>query len=212
MTVQPKVDLGELSFSGPAGLSVSAGALIVTGPTGIRGTVPAGQGVVLSEGTYPMSNTGTVPVAIDALLAFRCDALILLGTEMPETRVAEIAALLPVVVAGRRLIDPVADNVRTDDAVGMQLAVEHLVSLGHRDIAHVDGGDTVKSEDRVWAGFRRVLRSGLQSTDVRVSLHGGMLPRHRGRRKYPCSSGFVRHASTPRDARYPFLSAPDHHH
>lgn len=62
-----------------------------------------------------------------------------------------------------------------------------------------------------WAGFRRVLRSGLMSTDVRVSLHGGMLPRHGVPRKYLDSSDT---SVTPRRPATPgirSLRAPDQH-
>jgi DNA-binding LacI/PurR family transcriptional regulator len=90
--------------------------------------------------------------AVQALLTFRCDALVLLGSELSESRLAELTAQLPVVVVGRRLETPVADAVRTDDGAGMRLAVEYLASLGHRRIAHVDGGDNVKSADRL-AGY-----------------------------------------------------------
>jgi DNA-binding LacI/PurR family transcriptional regulator len=110
--------------------------------------------VVLS-GSTPGHDEGR---AIKALLGFRCDALVLLGPETPEERLAEIASRLPVVVVGRRLTSHAADSVRTDDEAGMRLAVEHLVTLGHRDIAHVDGGSTVKSADRV-RGYRTAMTS-----------------------------------------------------
>jgi DNA-binding LacI/PurR family transcriptional regulator len=90
--------------------------------------------------------------AIEALLTFRCDGLVLLGSEVEEARLAGLATQMPVVVVGRRLEGTVADTVHTDDALGMRLAVDHLVGLGHRRITHVDGGPNVKSRDRV-AGY-----------------------------------------------------------
>ena len=104
----------------------------------------AGYEVTLSGWTSDRSEER----AIGALLTFRCDALILLGSEVTEARLAELVAQMPVVVVGRRLVEPVADAVRTDDEVGMRLAVDHLASLGHRHITHVDGGPGVKGQDR----------------------------------------------------------------
>jgi DNA-binding LacI/PurR family transcriptional regulator len=90
--------------------------------------------------------------AIRALLTFRCDALLILGSEATEARLAELVEQVPVVVVGRRLDEPVADAVHTDDGIGMRLAVDYLASLGHRRITHVDGGDSAKGPDRV-AGY-----------------------------------------------------------
>jgi DNA-binding LacI/PurR family transcriptional regulator len=109
--------------------------------------------------------------AIRALLTFRCDALVLLGSEVEESTLADLAAQLPVVVVGRRLEAPVADTVHTDDALGMRLAVDELVSLGHRHIAHVDGGPSVKSRDRV-AGYRLAMEAHGLARHVEV-LPGG---------------------------------------
>ncbi len=114
----------------------------------------AGYEVTLSGWTEARSEER----AIQALLTFRCDALLLLGTEVDEARIAVLARSLPVVVIGRRLAEPVADTVRTDDMSGLRLAVEHLAALGHRRIAHVDGGATVKSEDRI-AGYRAAMEA-----------------------------------------------------
>ena len=109
--------------------------------------------------------------AIRALLTFRCDGLVLLGSEVPEARLAELAAEMPVVVAGRRLEEPVADVVHTDDALGMRLAVDHLVRLGHRRISHVDGGANVKSRDRV-AGYVAAMEANGLAAHIDV-LPGG---------------------------------------
>jgi len=133
---------------------------------------------------YEVVLSGTTPAhderrAIDALLGYRCDALLLLGPDGSGRRLAEIAARLPVVVVGRR-VDAVAsigaDAIRTDDAAGMRLAVEHLVGLGHRDIVHVDGGSGVKALDRR-RGYRAAMtRAGLADR-IRI-VRGGQTAEH----------------------------------
>jgi DNA-binding LacI/PurR family transcriptional regulator len=121
--------------------------------------------------------------AVQALLTFRCDALLLLGSELPEARLADLAARMPVVVVGRRLTRPVADAVRTDDAAGLRLAVEYLASLGHRAIAHVDGGANVKARDRV-DGYEAAMRSLGLAAEVEVipggqTVEDGIVAGHR---------------------------------
>src|SRR5205814_633550 len=78
--------------------------------------------------------------AVEALLADRCEALILLGPQAPAARLAELAGQLPVVSVARRLRAPSVDVIRTADDEGAAQAVDHLVGLGHRDIVHIDGG------------------------------------------------------------------------
>lgn len=115
---------------------------------------------------YEVVLSGTTPGhderrAVDALLGYRCDALVLLGPDAPDQQIADLAARLPVVVVGRRIVHGNVDTVRTDDAAGMALAVDHLVDLGHRDIVHVDGGPGSKASDRR-RGYRAAMaRCGL---------------------------------------------------
>ncbi len=89
--------------------------------------------------------------AIDMLLGYRCDALLLLGTSLSEEVLAGIASQRPVVAITRRLsvAVPGCDTIRVSDREGFRLLVDHLVALGHRDIAHVDGGDDAKASDRL---------------------------------------------------------------
>ena len=115
---------------------------------------------------YEVVLSGTTPDhderrAVETLLGYRCDALLLLGPDESEQRIADVAGRIPVVVVGRRATARLADVVRTDDAVGMRLAVDHLVGLGHRDIVHVDGGPGAKASDRR-RGYRDAMtRAGL---------------------------------------------------
>lgn len=68
------------------------------------------------------------------------DGLILAGT-MPQTADLENAAKKSptVVLSSRNFSLPGVDVVANDDAAGARMAVEHLICLGHRKIAHVAG-------------------------------------------------------------------------
>jgi DNA-binding LacI/PurR family transcriptional regulator len=95
--------------------------------------------------------------AIRTLLEFRCESLVLLGTQLPEARLAELAGELPVVVLGRRLRIDTVDVVRSADDRGQALVVDLLAGLGHRDIVHVDGGNQPISTQRR-KGYRAAMR------------------------------------------------------
>lgn len=77
--------------------------------------------------------------AVETLVDSRCEALLLMGPMLPNAALAELAADHHVVTIGRRVSAAGVDVVRAADAAGVALAVEHLVSLGHRAIAFVDG-------------------------------------------------------------------------
>jgi DNA-binding LacI/PurR family transcriptional regulator len=64
------------------------------------------------------------------------------------------------------------DTVSNDDVAGAGLAVDHLVSLGHTRITHLDGGDNPVSHLRA-QGYREAMaRHGLKSHTTQVS--GGL--------------------------------------
>ena len=86
--------------------------------------------------------------AVGSLLQDRCEALVLLGPQAPAAYLATLAARLPVVVVARAVRHRRVDVVRTDDAAGLEQAVDHLVELGHRRIAHVDGGRAPGAAER----------------------------------------------------------------
>ena len=69
----------------------------------------------------------------------RVDGVFVTDMQVDDPRPALLEELgLPFVVVGPAL-DGVGPSVGLDDAPGVRAAVEHLVSLGHRRIAHVSG-------------------------------------------------------------------------
>lgn len=95
--------------------------------------------------------------AVETLLDSRCEAMILLGPEVPAAQLDALGERLPVVVVGRRLSSTVVDVVRAADDEGVGLVIDHLVALGHRDIAFVDGGKGTIASDRR-RGYRKAMR------------------------------------------------------
>ena len=112
----------------------------------------AGYEVVLS-GVTPER---TEAAAIETLLAERCEAIVVLGSTLSAGHLLRLASQLPVVSVLRGVTGDV-DVVRTDDAEGLRLAVDHLVALGHQRIALLDGGQAPGGAER-----RRGYRAGLR--------------------------------------------------
>ena len=75
-----------------------------------------------------------------AFLQLQVDGLVAVGTVDDPAALADAAKVLPTVVAGtREPAQPWHDVVANDDEAGTRLAVEHLLALGHRRIAHLAG-------------------------------------------------------------------------
>jgi DNA-binding LacI/PurR family transcriptional regulator len=99
---------------------------------------------------------------LEAFLQHRVDGMILLSPLLPPARVERLAGLLPVTVVSRFSRVRGADTILTDEARGAHLAVEHLADLGHRRIAHIDGGTGASSRPRRLGYERAMRRFGLQ--------------------------------------------------
>jgi DNA-binding LacI/PurR family transcriptional regulator len=99
--------------------------------------------------------------AVETLVDSRCEALVLLGPEGPAAWLAALDRQLPVVVVGRPFPSAGVDVVRAADDVGMGLAVDHLVELGHEEIAYVDGGPGTITTGRQRGYLAAMRRHGL---------------------------------------------------
>ncbi|MCX5602163.1 LacI family DNA-binding transcriptional regulator [Streptomyces phaeochromogenes] len=125
-----------------------------------------GYDLVLSTQT----RTRDEHTAVETLLAFRSEAMILLGPTVPADTLAALDRKSPVIAVGRRIADAALDVVRTADDDGVGQIVDHLVGLGHRAITYVDGGKGVIATDRR-RGYRTAMRHHGLDAHIRV-LHG----------------------------------------
>ena len=100
--------------------------------------------------------------AAQSLTDFQFDALIMLT----QTAEPTLAGTIPVVVVGWHTDHPGVDVVRVSDDLGLRLAVEHLVSLGHRRITHLDGGSTIIGDSR-----RNAYLAAMQACGLGAETH-----------------------------------------
>jgi DNA-binding LacI/PurR family transcriptional regulator len=105
--------------------------------------------------------------AVEELLAYRSEALILDGTTITAAQLARVADQMPIVDIGRRHTGDSVDVVRVDDERGASLAVDHLVSRGHRSIVHIDGGDLPAAGERR-RGYRQAMLRHRLADQIRV--------------------------------------------
>ena len=96
-------------------------------------------------------------VAIETLLQLRTDGIILASPVLPSREILLAAATTHVVLVARPSRWPEVDSVANDDRAGARMAVEHLRDLGHRLIAHIDGGKGAGASARR-AGYKDAMR------------------------------------------------------
>ena len=99
------------------------------------------------------------------LMERRVDGLLMASGLGDDAFVRELRDYrLPIVVVNRR-VRGVVPSVSLDDAVGMRVAVEHLIELGHTRIAYIGGPPRNDVSRRRLAGYKAAIRGA----NLRVS-------------------------------------------
>ncbi|MEV6167956.1 LacI family DNA-binding transcriptional regulator [Streptomyces sp. NPDC051954] len=75
--------------------------------------------------------------ALETLAMLRVEALIVCSGLLPSERIVPFAARLPTVVAGRPETHPSITSVYCDEVEGGAAVADHLLALGHREVAVV---------------------------------------------------------------------------
>ena len=100
-------------------------------------------------------------MAIDAMLELRADGLILGAPQVDAGTLERAARETAVVVLNRRIESSLCDSVTDDDYAGGRIAAQHLASLGHTRIVHIDGGPGAGAAPR---------RTGFESAVAELGL------------------------------------------
>jgi DNA-binding LacI/PurR family transcriptional regulator len=126
-------------------------------------TTEHGYRVVLSAQT----GTRSMETAVEELLGYRCAAIILIGPELDdaELRVLAKRVKVPVVVVNAGVRNTAYDVVRSAGDTGIALAVQHLVELGHRQIAYVHTASMPPAALRL-QGYRRAVADADLKLDI----------------------------------------------
>ena len=121
--------------------------------------------VVLSAQT----GTRSTRQALEELLGYRCAAIIVIGSDLNNTEMRTLAkrVKVPVVVVGAGERNAAYDVIRSAGDTGIALAVEHLVGLGHEQIAYIHSEAMPAAALRL-KGYTRAAQDAGLSEDIVV--------------------------------------------
>ena len=138
---------------------------------GIEMAAESGEfGIVVLNGRR---DRGRELTAVETLVQLQVEGLALVGAQLDGDDLDEITDIVPTVVVASDLGRPVdhsgVDTIVTDGRRGAELVVEHLASLGHERILHIDGAGNASAAERR-QGYRRGMEAaGLgELADVRT--------------------------------------------
>lgn len=110
----------------------------------------------------------TTEMVVSELIAQRVEAIAAFNPDPTSPALRDALGRIPVMWLGERAPKPTIDTVRVDEVQGLRQVVEHLVSLGHRDVAYVGGQGGSVGRDRA-----RAFQTAAESVD---GLRWSMLP------------------------------------
>jgi len=103
-------------------------------------------------------NAAREQLVVNDFLESRVEALVLLSPALSAAAITRAVGEVPLVVEGRPTFRSArVDLVGTNDPLGAELAVRHLVELGHRRIAHIAGTAPGAAARR--KGYERAMRT-----------------------------------------------------
>jgi LacI family transcriptional regulator len=109
---------------------------------------------------------------LQEMRARQVDGLIVATAQLKHKALSEaMAAGTPIVLVNRTFARERVFSVSVDDVSGVRMAVEHLVGLGHKHIAHVGGPQHLSTGRNRYRGFVQAMEaSGLEIDPDRVAF------------------------------------------
>ncbi|HWB35445.1 MAG TPA: LacI family DNA-binding transcriptional regulator [Rugosimonospora sp.] len=131
----------------------------------IRGTQQELKAAGYAELLIDTENSAELEVEMLHKMRRSLDGAILAASRLSESSLAALAEDIPLVTINRNV--PGMQSVVIDSPAGIQQAVDHLVSLGHKDIVYVSGPENSWPNAARWQAMRSALaRYGLEARRV----------------------------------------------
>jgi LacI family transcriptional regulator len=106
------------------------------------------------------------------LIARGVDGIIVFAGRLSDTKLKRYAKDMPIVVTGRQLRSKGLFSLQIDDRRGAILAVRHLLDLGHRKIAFINGSENHPDAIERLGGYKRALEEAGISFDPKLVAVG----------------------------------------
>jgi LacI family transcriptional regulator len=113
--------------------------------------------------------------ALDLLLRYRVDGIILLGGLLDDEQLATIDEQAPLIVVGRSFDADPARSLEVDNLEAAERITRHLLELGHRRIAHIAGPPFISDSGARRAGYELALRGAGIEPDATLVVEGDFL-------------------------------------
>ncbi|WP_158734591.1 LacI family DNA-binding transcriptional regulator [Alteribacillus sp. YIM 98480] len=111
---------------------------------------------------------------VNLLLQKQVDGMVLLTAKLEKERLEELAEHFPIVLACEYIDGLNVPTVSIDNISAARKATEHLIHLGHKQIAHICGPmNVILSRDRL-RGFRQAMMSHDLDVDPSFIQEGGL--------------------------------------
>jgi LacI family transcriptional regulator len=133
---------------------------------------------LLPLGYSPLFVSGQWDAAVetrcmDVLLSRRVDGIIVLTGRLTDKALKAYAKTMPIVVTGRTLSAPGVAGLYCDNVEGARLATQHLIDLGHRQIAFISGDPQHPDAMDRLQGYRLALEAARIRFDPALVAEGG---------------------------------------
>ncbi|RFO98238.1 transcriptional regulator [Rhodoferax lacus] len=132
--------------------------------------LPLGYSPLFVSGQW---NAEVEAKCMDVLRSRRVDGIIVLTGRLTDKALKNYAKTMPIVVTGRKLSAPGLAALYCDNVEGARLATQHLIGLGHRQIAFISGDPQHPDAAERFQGYRKALEEARIKFDPALVAEGG---------------------------------------
>lgn len=109
---------------------------------------------------------------VQELIARGVDGVIVFAGRLSDAKLKSYAKSVPIVITGRNVRASRLFSLQVDDAQGSMLAIRHLVGLGHRRIAFINGSENHPDAIERLRGYKQALTDSGVEFDPKLVVVG----------------------------------------